>query len=148
MKSLALIAHDGKKSAMIEWVIRHKAFLHGKSLVATGTTGARIQAEVGLDVHRMLSGPLGGDLQIGALLCEDKLEAVIFLRDPLTPHPHEPDISALMKACDIHNVPLATNVASADLLVAGLQAEQNVARPAPSVCEPMASEIGALPATI
>lgn len=129
MKSLALIAHDNKKAAMVEWAIRHKAFLHGKSLVATGTTGARIEMEVGLPVHRMLSGPLGGDLQIGALLCEDKLEAVIFLRDPLTPHPHEPDISALMKACDIHNVPLATNVASADLLVSALEAEQNEGQP-------------------
>jgi methylglyoxal synthase len=123
MKSLALIAHDGKKPAMMEWAIRHKAFLMGKSLVGTGTTGARLESEVGLSVTKMMSGPLGGDLQIGALVCTGQIEAVIFLRDPLTPHPHEPDISALTKVCDTYNVPLATNVATADLIVLGLEAE-------------------------
>jgi methylglyoxal synthase len=123
MKTMALIAHDGKKSALIEWAIRHKEFLYDKSLVATGTTGTRLEKEVGLNVRKMKSGPLGGDLQIGGLICEEQIEAVVFLRDPLTPHPHEPDISALMKVCDTYNIPLATNVASADLLIAGIQAE-------------------------
>ena len=121
MKSIALIAHDGKKSAMVEWAIRHKAFLFDKPLVATGTTGSRLESEVGLVVTKMRSGPLGGDLQIGALVCTGQIEAVIFLRDPLTPHPHEPDISALTKVCDTYNVPLATNVATADLMVAGME---------------------------
>ncbi len=124
MKSLALIAHDGKKPAMLEWAIRHKAFLMTKNLVATGTTGARLESELGLSVSKVLSGPLGGDLQIGALVCTGQIEAVIFLRDPLTPHPHEPDISALTKVCDTYDVPLATNVATADLLVLGLQSER------------------------
>lgn len=121
MESLALIAHDGKKPAMMEWAIRHKDFLMTRNLITTGTTGARLESEVGLTVTRMLSGPLGGDLQIGALVATQQIEAVIFLRDPLTPHPHEPDISALTKVCDTHNIPLATNVATADLVILGLQ---------------------------
>lgn len=121
MKTLALIAHDAKKSALLDWARSHRDFLAQHPLVATGTTGALLHREVGLDVQRMLSGPLGGDLQIGALVVTERIGAVIFLRDPLSPHPHEPDISALMKACDIHNVPLATNIASADLLLAGLK---------------------------
>ncbi|BCM92319.1 methylglyoxal synthase [Abditibacteriota bacterium] len=122
MKTLALIAHDGKKAAMLDWARTHREFLSHHSIVATGTTGGLLESQIGLTVRKMLSGPLGGDLQIGALIVTEQIAAVIFLRDPLTPHPHEPDISALMKACDIHNVPLATNVASANLLLTGLQA--------------------------
>ncbi len=121
MKSLALIAHDGKKAALLAWAIQHKDFLLTRNLVATGTTGALLEREIGLTVQKMLSGPLGGDLQIGALVCTGQIEAVIFLRDPLTPHPHEPDISALTKVCDTYDVPLATNIASADLLILGLE---------------------------
>lgn len=110
---------------MVEWAIRHKAFLLTQNLITTGTTGARLEREVGLDVTRMLSGPMGGDLQIGALVATQQIRAVIFLRDPLTPHPHEPDISALTKVCDTHNIPLATNIATADLLVLGLQEEND-----------------------
>ncbi|RYX83463.1 methylglyoxal synthase [bacterium] len=123
MKTLALIAHDGKKPAMLEWATTHRAALSQYDIVATGTTGGLLEAQVGLTVRKMLSGPLGGDLQIGALIATNQIEAVFFFRDPLTPHPHEPDISALMKACDIHNVPLATNVATANLLIAGLQTQ-------------------------
>ena len=110
---------------MIEWANRHKAYLTTKHLVTTGTTGARLEIEVGLNVTRMLSGPLGGDLQIGSLVATQQIQAVIFLRDPLTPHPHEPDISALTKVCDTHNVPLATNVATADLIIWGLQEKES-----------------------
>ncbi len=122
---IALIAHDGKKPAMLEWARTHREFLAGHQLVATGTTGGLLEAQLGIAIEKMLSGPLGGDLQIGALIATSQIEAVVFLRDPLTPHPHEPDISALMKACDIHNVALATNVASADLLLAGLHARED-----------------------
>jgi methylglyoxal synthase len=90
--------------------------------VATNTTGGVIEREVGLTVHKVLSGPLGGDLQIGAMIAEKRVQAVIFLRDPLQPHPHEPDISALMKVCDTHNIPLATNLATAEMLVDNLVA--------------------------
>jgi methylglyoxal synthase len=117
MTYFALIAHDGKKQQMVEWVQRHRARLEDEQLVATRTTGTLIETETGLSVTKMLSGPLGGDLQIGALICTGDVRAVVFLRDPLTPHPHEPDISALMKVCDTHNIPLATNIATADLLV-------------------------------
>lgn len=125
MKSLALIAHDGKKAALLAWAIEHKAFLLTRKLVATGTTGALLEREVGLETQKMLSGPLGGDLQIGALVCTGQIEALVFLRDPLTPHPHEPDISALTKVCDTYDVPLATNLATANWLLLGLQAVDN-----------------------
>ncbi|WP_309710306.1 methylglyoxal synthase [Armatimonas sp.] len=120
-KYVALIAHDGRKDVMADFVRRHKAQLDGLPLVATATTGGIVEAETGLDVKRVLSGPRGGDLQIGAMIAEGKVRAVVFLRDPLTAHPHEPDINALMKVCDIHNVPLATNIATADMLVDNLK---------------------------
>jgi methylglyoxal synthase len=120
MNYFALIAHDGKKQEMVEWVQRRRERLCDEQLVATHTTGTLIENETDLTVRKMLSGPQGGDLQIGALICTGEVRAVIFLRDPLTPHPHEPDISALMKVCDTHNVPLATNIATADLLIEGL----------------------------
>ena len=91
--------------------------LSSETLLATNTTGTHIQNESGLPVTRMLSGPLGGDLQIGALIATDQVKAVIFLRDPLTAHPHEPDIAALLKVCDTHNVPLATNLATAEIIL-------------------------------
>lgn len=119
---LALIAHDGRKEMMMAWAREHAAFLKGRRLVATGTTGKLLEAEVELEVLKMLSGPLGGDMQIGAMVATQQIEALIFLRDPLTPHPHEPDIAALTKVCDTHNVPLATNAATADLLLAALKA--------------------------
>lgn len=117
---VALIAHDGRKEAMVGFVRRHRTRLAGQPLVATATTGALIEKETGLPVSRCLSGPQGGDLQIGALVAEGRVRAVIFLRDPLTAHPHEPDISALMKVCDTHNIPLATNLATAELLADNL----------------------------
>lgn len=121
MDYVALIAHDGRKDVMADFVRKHKKQLEGLPLVATATTGGIIEAETGLDVKRVLSGPRGGDLQIGAMIAEGKVKAVIFLRDPLTAHPHEPDIAALMKVCDIHNIPLATNLATAEMLVDNLK---------------------------
>ena len=117
MKYIALIAHDAKKQDMIAFVLRWKDLLSGENLLATQTTGTHIQNETGLPVTRMLSGPLGGDLQIGALIATDQVKTVVFLRDPLTAHPHEPDIAALMKVCDTHNVPLATNLATAEIIM-------------------------------
>ena len=115
---IALIAHDGRKAAMVALAREFRDFLLRCTLCATGTTGGRLQAEVGLEVERLLSGPLGGDLQIGARLAVGEIDAVIFLRDPMTPQPHEPDINALVRACDVHDVPCATNLASARLLLA------------------------------
>ena len=115
--NIALVAHDHKKDDMVMVATEFAAFLSRCRLVATGTTGGRLQSEVGLEVERCLSGPLGGDLQIGARLAVGEVDAVIFLRDPMTPQPHEPDINALVRACDVHNVPCATNLAGARLLL-------------------------------
>jgi len=116
-RMVALIAHDGRKEAMVAFVQKHRDRLQPLPLVATATTGGLIADHTGLEIHRCLSGPQGGDLQIGAMIAEGRVQGVVFLRDPLTPHPHEPDIAALMKVCDTHNVPLATNVATAELLI-------------------------------
>jgi methylglyoxal synthase len=114
---IALIAHDEKKDEILAVARDYVDVLRQCQLVATGTTGGRIATELGLEVERMLSGPHGGDLQIGAQLSEGRVDMVLFLRDPMTPQPHEPDINALVRACDVHNVPCATNSATARLLL-------------------------------
>jgi methylglyoxal synthase len=115
--TLALIAHDRKKDTMVQLAREFAGPLARCQLLATGTTGRRLQEEVGLTVTRYLSGPLGGDLQIGARLAQGEVDAVVFLRDPMTPQPHEPDINALVRACDVHDVPCATNLSGARLLL-------------------------------
>jgi methylglyoxal synthase len=117
---IALIAHDHKKDDMITLAAEYADFLRGCLLTATGTTGSRLANELGLTVERKHSGPFGGDLQIGAMLVEGGLDCVIFLRDPMTPQPHEPDINALVRACDVHNVACATNVSTARLVLSQL----------------------------
>lgn len=117
---VALIAHDRKKDTMVQLAREYSAPLAGCRLLATGTTGRRLQDELGLEVMRCLSGPLGGDLQIGAKLAQGEVHAVVFLRDPMTPQPHEPDINALVRACDVHDVPCATNLSGARLLLRAL----------------------------
>jgi methylglyoxal synthase len=121
---IALIAHDKKKDDMIALATEYAAFLQTCTLTATGTTGGRLISEVGLVVERKHSGPFGGDLQIGAMLVEGGIDAVIFLRDPMTPQPHEPDINALVRACDVHNVACATNLSTAHLVLSQLQAKE------------------------
>lgn len=115
--NIALVAHDRKKDDMVALATEFAPLLRQHTLMATGTTGGRLQNEVGLTVERLLSGPLGGDLQIGARLSVGEVDAVVFLRDPMTAQPHEPDINALVRACDVHNVPCATNVATARVLL-------------------------------
>lgn len=119
MKTIALIAHDGKKAEMVGFVKDHLEILRDAKLVATGTTGTYIQ-QTGLEVELKLSGPKGGDAQIAALAAEGKIAGIIFFRDPLGKHPHEPDIQMLMRICDLYNVPLATNPASGALIVEGM----------------------------
>jgi methylglyoxal synthase len=119
-KTIALIAHDRKKQEMLAFVAAHREVLAGYQLIATATTGGLVAKESGLEVKAYLSGPMGGDLQIGALIACQAVDAVIFLRDPLTAQPHEPDITALLRVCDVHNVPVATNEASAALLLKAL----------------------------
>lgn len=120
MKTIALIAHDRCKETMVAFAREHVTALGNYDLVATRTTGMLLNGTLSLNVRTMLSGPLGGDLQIGAMVAEGKITAVIFLRDVMSAQPHEPDISALMRACDVHNVPLATNLASANALMKAL----------------------------
>ncbi|MGN6651011.1 methylglyoxal synthase [Trinickia sp.] len=121
-RCVALIAHDHKKDDIVALAGEYAQTLRQCRLIATGTTGGRIADTHGLTVERMLSGPYGGDLQIGALLAEGKVDLVVFLRDPMTPQPHEPDINALVRACDVHDVPCATNVATARMLLDTLAA--------------------------
>lgn len=118
---IALIAHDRKKDELVEFVMRHRDAFGRHELVATGTTGGLIAERTGLKVHRFMSGPLGGDQQIGSEVALGKIDAVFFLRDPLTAHPHEPDVSALLRLCDVQGVPVATNIATAEWLVKSLE---------------------------
>ncbi len=118
-KTIALIAHDGKKAEMMSFIKDNLEFFRRYHLIATATTGKYV-ASAGLSVKRKLSGPIGGDAQIAADVATGKCHAVIFLRDPLGMHPHDPDISSLMRICDVHDVPLATNPATAALIVKGL----------------------------
>ncbi|MBR2340731.1 MAG: methylglyoxal synthase [Clostridia bacterium] len=117
---IALIAHDKKKQDMIDLSIRYKDVLAKHELCATGTTGTLVMGETGLKITRMKSGPLGGDQQIGSMIADNVLDLVIFLRDPLTAQPHEPDVSALLRLCDVQNIPLATNVKSANIILDAL----------------------------
>ena len=120
---IALIAHDEKKQELIEFVRAHVDFFRGQSLVATGHTGKLLEQELGLRVERVARGPQGGDLIIGGRVTEGYVHAVLFFRDPLTAQPHEPDVSALMRVCDVHRIPLATNRATAEAVVARLALE-------------------------
>ena len=117
---IALIAHDKKKNEIIELAIAYKDVLSAHELYATGTTGTLIMGETSLSIHRMKSGPLGGDQQIGAMLADGNLDLVIFLRDPLTAQPHEPDVSALLRLCDVQKIPLATNTSTAKIILESL----------------------------
>ena len=114
---IALIAHDKKKEEMIQFAKKNESILKKVELVSTGTTGLRVMENTNLQIYRYKSGPLGGEQQIGALVADHNVDMIIFLRDPLTSQPHEPDIMALLRLCDVYKVPLATNVESAQLLL-------------------------------
>ncbi|MDQ0337630.1 methylglyoxal synthase [Caldalkalibacillus uzonensis] len=120
--NIALIAHDKKKQDMVNFAIAYESVLNRYDLYATGTTGKLIMEHTGLKITRFLSGPLGGDQQIGALIAENKMDLVIFFRDPLTAQPHEPDIIALLRLCDVHQIPLATNMATAEIILRAMEA--------------------------
>lgn len=126
MTRVALIAHDDEKSTMIDLVEEYEAVLSNFDLVATGTTGQRIQTETGLDIERKESGPVGGDTQIGAEVVEGEINGVVFLQDPMTAQPHEPDIGALVRICDVHNVPLATCRSAGEYVIQGLARDAGI----------------------
>src|SRR5688572_21601473 len=124
VESIALMAHGKKKPEMARFVERHAELSRRRPLVATGNTGALVEQVTGLDVERVAHGPEGGDLIIGGRVALGQIAAVIFFRDPLTAQPHEPDVSALLRVCDVHNVPLATNPATAEAIVDWLEDSQ------------------------
>lgn len=119
--NIALIAHDKKKEDMVTFCIAYQSILQKHRLFATGTTGKLVAEATGMDVHRFLSGPLGGDQQIGSIVAYNRMDLVIFLRDPLTAQPHEPDVNALLRLCDVHNIPLATNMATAEVMIKAIE---------------------------
>lgn len=118
---MALIAHDRKKDNLIQFAIAYRDILKEHDLYATGTTGTMIEAETGLQITKFRSGPLGGDQQIGAMIANNDMDMVFFFRDPLTAQPHEPDVMALVRLCDLYHIPLATNMGTAEILLKGLQ---------------------------
>lgn len=120
MKTLAIVAHDNRKADLVAWATFNREALTSVSLVATRQTARLLATKIGLAVAELLSGPHGGDAQVAALVAVGWIDAVFFFIDPLSAQPHEPDIRALMRVCNVHNVPLATNLATADLVIAGL----------------------------
>jgi methylglyoxal synthase len=120
MARIGLVAHDDKKDDLVAWAIRHKRKLSEHELWGTGTTGGRLIEGAGLKVTRLLSGPLGGDAQIGAMIAEGRLDALIFFQDPLTALPHDVDVKALTRLATLYNIPLAINHATADAVLAAL----------------------------
>ena len=121
---IALIAHDKKKEEMIEFAKKNESILKKVELVSTGTTGLKVMENTDLKIYRYKSGPLGGDQQIGALIPVHQIDMIIFFRDPLTAQPHEPDISALLRLCDVYKIPLATNEATAVMLMKGIEFQE------------------------
>lgn len=120
--NIALIAHDGKKPELVSFFLQNKKLFLNSNIYATATTGSHL-GNVGIEVNKVLSGPLGGDAQIAALIAEGKMDLVFFFRDPLGKHPHEPDVQMLMRLCDVHNVPMATNPAAARLMLSALKGQ-------------------------
>lgn len=122
---IALIAHDKMKDEIVEFVQRYKSIFAANELLGTGTTAKLVTDMTGLKVQRLLSGPMGGDQQIGAKVAQGDIDFVIFLRDPLTAQPHEPDVGALLRICDVHSIPLATNIGTAEVFVKALSCSKS-----------------------
>jgi methylglyoxal synthase len=118
---IAFIAHDKKKNDMVNFAMAYESIFFRHQLYSTGTTGTRIMEKTNLQIHRFNSGPLGGDQEIGSLIAKNEMDVVFFFRDPLTSQPHEPDISALIRLCDVYSIPLATNMGTAEVLIHGLR---------------------------
>lgn len=131
-KRIAVIAHDNRKQDLLEWARYNRGTLGRHQLFATGTTGTLLESELGLEVGLFLSGPLGGDQQVGAAIAEAKIDFVIFFWDPLEPHPHDVDVKALLRIAVVYNVPIACNRASADFMLSSPLMEQDYERLVPN----------------
>ncbi|MEG0752083.1 MAG: methylglyoxal synthase [Oscillospiraceae bacterium] len=131
-KNIALIAHDNLKPAMIEWCRRNKSILEQHFLIGTGTTARLISEETGLPVRAYKSGPLGGDQQIGARIVDGKVDVIIFLSDPLSAHPHDPDVKALLRIAQVYDTPIANNEATADFIITSPHMDERYPRRAMS----------------
>lgn len=134
-KRIALVAHDNKKHELIEWALWNRPLLAGHDIYATGTTGRIIEAELGVKVNRVHSGPLGGDQQIGAKIAEGLIDFLVFFWDPIAPMPHDPDVKALLRMAVIWNIPVASNRASADFMIQSPQMRAEYVRHVPDYGE-------------
>ncbi|SHF62003.1 methylglyoxal synthase [Microbulbifer donghaiensis] len=130
-KRVALVAHDNRKGALIEWCSRHRQLLQRHQLLGTGTTGSKIEAATGLQVEKLFSGPMGGDQQLGAKICQGEIDLLIFFWDPFEPMPHDPDVKALLRIAAVWNIPVACNSSSADMMVQSALMESAFEREVP-----------------
>ncbi|HSM33461.1 MAG TPA: methylglyoxal synthase [Anaerolineae bacterium] len=134
-KRIGLVAHDNKKRDLAEWAVYNRRLLAAHELIATGTTGTLLEEELGVGVLKLQSGPLGGDLQIGALIADAAIDLLVFFWDPLAPQPHDPDIKALLRIAVVWNIPVACNRATADFLISSPLMTSDYARALPDYQE-------------